>query len=165
MNFHGLQSWQRPSNYIGPSWDGWMIFLTRTRDSGLLTNHNFATALKKLEALPKVKGIGKTTVQVVRDNHWAVGWIEWIAIHPRNKAATALAEQLAKKMDDYPILDETGYGEAEHAAVCETWEQMSLKERASTLKKHNPEVSLFAIRHPFIPQNADYTYDSLRSEL
>lgn len=164
MDFN-LKTWTYPSNYFGPRWDGWQIFLTRTRDSELLTNHNFETALAKLKALPKVKGIGKTTVRVVRDSHWACGWVEWIAIHPRNKAAIALAEQLVTKLNHYPILDEIGYGTKEHEAVCETWEQMSLRERVSTLKRHNPEVSIFAARHPFIPQSADYTYDSLRSEL
>jgi len=164
MDFN-LRNWTYPSSYFGPSWDGWKVFLTRTRDSGLLTNHNFETALARLKALPKVKGVGKDNVRVVRDSHWACGWVEWIAIHPRNKAAIDLAEQLCQKLNGYPILDESRYGDKEHEAVCETWEQMSLKERASTLKKHNPEVSLFAIRHPFIPQSADYTYDSLRSEL
>lgn len=164
MDF-SLQSWKRPSNYIGPSWDGWLIFLTRTRDSGLLTNHNFDTALAALKALPKVVGIGKRTVQVVRDSHWACGWVEWIAIHPRNKAAIARAEQLTRKLNDYPILDEMGYENKEHEEVCATWEDMSVRERLFTLKRHNPEVSIFAARHPFIPQSADRTYDSLRSDL
>lgn len=106
--------WTHPSNYIGQTWEGWLVFIGRNRDSDLLTNHNFETALERLEEVNADHPTEDTrTVLSVRENHWAVGWVEWIAIYPSNTRAVALANEIAAKLDAYPILDEDRYSEKE----------------------------------------------------
>lgn len=150
--------WVRPSNYIGATWEGWLVFLGRNRDSDLLTNHNFETALAALEACEATQHSQETedagTVLKVSENHWAVGWVEWIAIHPSNEAAVKLAEDLATRLDSYPILDEDCFSEKEHDAASEVWDNLSIRERIDLIKRYGRgSVSILAARHDWIPQD------------
>lgn len=61
------------------------------------------------------------SVQTVRESHWAVGWVEWIAIHESNKLAIAEAEAMQEEMEGYPVLDETHWSEMEFAEYLEAW--------------------------------------------
>ena len=151
--------WVRPSNYIGATWDGWLMFLGRNRDSDLLTNHNFDTALKALCALNSRLPEGsddnsEMTVTTVREGHWACGWVEWIAIHPSNEAAVRLAEDLAAQLDSYPVLNEDRFSEKEHEEAQDNWCQLSMKERIDLIKRYGyGKISILAARHDWIPQN------------
>lgn len=146
-----LKLWKHPSNYIGATWEGWLVFLGRNRDSDLLTNHNFETARDLLQALDR-EGVKGTLV--VSENHWACGWVEWIAIHPSNAAAVALAESLANDLGQYPILDEDKFSEKEHEEAQKAWSECSLSERLQLIKRYGqPPVSILAARHDWIPQD------------
>jgi hypothetical protein len=81
-----LKKWTLPPSYVGAVWPEYYVFLGRTRDSDCLTESNFACGLE---------GIGgeTDTVIVVSENHWACGWVEWIAIHESDEAALRLADQ------------------------------------------------------------------------
>jgi len=160
-NHYSPKPYEKPSNYIGKTWEGWVCFLGRTRDSELLTNHNFETALERLLALPQHIVEGELSVMAVKESHWACGWVEYIIIHPSNRAAVKLADELAKKLDDYPILDESGYSDKECEATCEMWANMSLRERIEACKK--TDTSIFAARHDCIPQDADHLYEKIQS--
>ena len=145
--------WVRPSNYIGQTWDGWLVFLGRNRDSGLLTDHNFETARDLLSALDCDHPTEDTrTVLTVSENHWACGWVEWIAIHPSNKAAVDLAEDLARNLDQYPILDEDKFSEREYDAACEAWRSLSVRDRYELIKRVG-NCSVFAARHNSPPDD------------
>ena len=58
----------------------------RARDSDCLKQSNFAVMLREL-------GGESETVIVVRESHWAVGWVEWIAIHELDAAALQIADE------------------------------------------------------------------------
>ena len=130
-NRYAPSPWVHPSSYFGATWDGWLVFLCRNRDSDLLTNHNFETALAALRALNTdlPEGAHKyadSSVCAVRESHWAVGWVEWIAIHPSNVAAVAMANEIAGKLDAYPVLDEDRFSERETASAYESWDRWSV---------------------------------------
>ena len=162
-----LPMWTLPHCYAGTKWDGWVVFLTRNRDSGLLENCNFDAAMRALaplrEGVPEVDGF--STIEAVRESHWACGWVEWIAIHPSNTKALALAEMFDAKLEDYPVLDEDAFGEAELDAAHNLWRTMSLRERLDLLGKYAPGAPFLVARHDDTPYDADGLYDRLFEQL
>lgn len=101
-----LKRWQLPAYYFGEVWPEYYVFLGRNRDSDNLDNSNFDCALKQL-------GGESDTVIVVIENHWAVGWVQWIAIHESDESSLMLADDIADKLGDYPVLDADDYSERE----------------------------------------------------
>lgn len=106
-----LKRWQLPPYYMGAEWPEYYVFLGRHRDSDNLDNSNFDCALDQL-------GGESETVQVVHESHWAVGWVEWIAIHESDDKALMLADDIKAKLEDYPVYDEDDYSRRE-------WEDFS----------------------------------------
>ena len=110
-----LARWTRPDSYFGASWpDYFGSGCGQHRDSDALARSNFACMLRDL-------GGESETVLVVRENHWAVGWVEWIAIHESDATALAIAERNMARIEDYPVLDESHYSETEQTEADETW--------------------------------------------
>lgn len=101
-----LKRWELPAYYFGEHWDDYYVFLGHHRDSDNLDNSNFDCALKTL-------GGESETVIVVTENHWAVGWIQWIAIHESDEVALRSADEMKERLADYPILDEGDYSNRE----------------------------------------------------
>lgn len=161
-NSYMPRPWIRPNCYVGQTWEGWLIFLGRSRDSDLLTNHNFETALARLDEVDADHPTEDTrTVLAVRENHWAVGWVEWIAIHPSNTRAVALANEIADDLDNYPILDEDRYSEKEWESAGESWASLSVRDRYELIKRSG-NCSVFAARHAYMPDD-DRVQEILRS--
>jgi hypothetical protein len=61
------------------------------------------------------------TVIVVRESHWAVGWVEWIAIHDDDKPALRIADELVAALSDYPVIDEDHWSELEQEDAQQVW--------------------------------------------
>jgi len=146
-----MELWTRPDHYAGASWDDYYVFLGRNRDSQLLEVSNFECALAEL-------GGESETVIVVREGHWAVGWIEWIAIHNSDTEAVAIAEALAAALADYPVLNEDDYLAQQFDQTCEIWEKMSVRERARLLREAGE--CIFSARRDSLPDSS-YIYDRL----
>ncbi len=110
-----MEKWTRPDSYAGADWPDYYMFMGQHRDSDTLTRSNFTCALKALggEDLPQVI--------VVRESHWAVGWVEWIAIHEKAITAIKTAEDIETALEDYPIVNEDHWSEVEQAEACEVW--------------------------------------------
>lgn len=51
--------------------------------------------------------------EVHRFGHWAVGWIEEVAVRPGSRCAE-VATDLRKRLENYPILDEHHLSDLEH---------------------------------------------------
>lgn len=150
-----LRLWTHPQNYIGEVWPGYYVFLGQHRDSDCLERSNFTCALEAI-------GGETETVHVIRERHWAVGWIEWIAIHQDDTAALQKADDIARKLQDYPVVNEDHWSELEHEEVCDFWASLSVRERASYCKEAG--LSIFAARHDYPPQDdSGSLYDRLRS--
>lgn len=138
-----LQKWAMPAHYSGEVWPEYYVFLSQHRDSDSLTRSNFDCALKAI-------GGESETVQVVRERHWAVGWVEWIAIHQDDSLALSLASGIANRLDDYPVVNENHWSELEYQEACDYWASMSVRERARTAADCG--VSVFSARRGYPPE-------------
>lgn len=157
MEYKSIERWTRPSNFV--AWDDdWQyskaafVFLSRTRDSDILTESNFDCGLN-------VIGGESDTIKIVRESHWACGWIEWIAIHESDEKALSEADEILCALSDYPILDESDFSEREWNAAQEYWAELPLSERVDLCRKAG--LTIFAARHDYIPQGDNgYIYES-----
>jgi len=124
-----LTLWERPNNYAGAQWPDYYRFLSRHRDSDALTRANFDAGLKaiggeknhaELEDASDPGG-ALSLVKVVRENHWAVGWVEWIAIHESAVEQLEIADKILGRLEGYPVVDENLFSEYETDEANEVW--------------------------------------------
>ena len=103
--------------------DQWAVIYTHHRDSGLLDQSNAAVIAIALE--PFTEGDDPDVV-FESHSHWAVGHIDGFSVRVfKNGKVTEAFEryhELAERMDDYPILDESDYSEREYEATLENIE-------------------------------------------
>lgn len=137
-----LELWTMPSNYGGHVWPCYYVFLGKHRDSDALTRSNFECALKAI-------GGESETVEVVREGHWAVGWVEWIAIHQDDEKALRIADEVMCSIAEYPALNDEHLSDLEFDEACEYWERMSVSERLYYCKRAG--VSIFSARREHLP--------------
>jgi hypothetical protein len=102
MNSGGLDSY---SNYIGEDLNEAVLVVSRSRDSDIMSESNFETALDML-------GGESETVQVERFGHWACGWVESVTVDPTDLKALRVAFDIKTSLADYPVLDEGHYFES-----------------------------------------------------
>lgn len=85
--------------------------------------------------LKALGGENGDTVRVIREGHWAVGWVEWIAIDQEDGKALAIADELVAGLKDYPVIDEAAYSELEFNEMLELWGGMDKRERACEIMR------------------------------
>jgi hypothetical protein len=125
-----LKRWTYPDNYAGKHWDGYYSAgFGQHRDSDCLARSNFRVALKALEAVSE-------RIRRVRESHWAVGWVEWIAIPADDFAALKAADEMCAAVDSYPVLSDQDHSELEQEEADRFWrESFSPKERLAYIRK------------------------------
>jgi len=135
---HTVRPWSHPDCYFGQTWEGWhSAGFGQSRDSDTLEASNFQTAYDELK---KLAGDfeDESTVTIVRESHWAVGWIEWIAIHSTNTAALDAARQLCERANNYPVLDESDWSRREYEECEQVWRECyDPSERIKYLRTHS----------------------------
>ena len=99
-----MKKWERADNYIGETYFDYYVLLSHHRDSGLVEESNFWSALKVLNG-------ESDTVKIIRAKHWLCGWIEMILIHESDKDSIDKGNEIEKALENYPILDEDIFGE------------------------------------------------------
>lgn len=163
LNLRAIRPWRRPSDWAGKSWCGWFVGLGQNRDSDTLTRSNFEVFLKALRELPEIyvddsendeDWVKTDSVFVVRESHWAVGWIEWIAIHPSNEAALKLADEMMCSLEDYPVLDEEHWSKLESEEINDYWARESLCGRIRICA--DCDESAFAARRDYPTEKVFY---------
>jgi hypothetical protein len=83
-----LKRWTMPPNYFGAVWPAYFSSgVGQSRDSDALERSNFTCMLKAL-------GGETETVIVVRETHYLIGWVEWIAIHESDDKALKIADDI-----------------------------------------------------------------------
>lgn len=141
-----LTRWTRPNSYFGAEWpEYYRAGVGQSRDSSALERANFDAMLKALGG--ETNSIAESNdedmlcfVRVVRENHWAVGWVEWIAIHESAMAQLEIADRIKGELEDYPVIDEGLWSEYEQADADETWRNcFRPKERIEYIRKHRPQ--------------------------
>lgn len=126
-----LERWTMPKYYFGAEWpEYYSAGVGRSRDSDCGEESNFDAMLQGL-------GGESETVQVVRESHWAVGWVEWIAIHESDEQALRAADAMKASLEDYPILDEEDHSRREWEECERVWSDCySASERLRYLRKN-----------------------------
>jgi hypothetical protein len=109
-----LRRWERPDNYIGPNFPEYFVGLGRSRDSDTLENCNFDVLLERLG------GEDDDAVLVVRDSHWAVGWVEQILVHQDFPEKLGILAKALADLENYPVLDDDAFSQAEMDEADET---------------------------------------------
>lgn len=133
-----LKRWTMPDDYYGASWPNHFgAPVGQSRDSSALERSNFECCLKAL-------GGESAVVTVVREGHWAVGWIEWIAIEddgsPESEAALREADSIAEGLSDYPVINDEHFSQTEMEEANETWANCySPSERIAYIRKHRDQ--------------------------
>lgn len=112
-----LNEWTMPDSYFGATWEGYYVFLGQNRDSDCVERSNFRAALKAIGGESEHEG----GVQVVREGHWACGWIEWIAIPFGPSKALVAACEIMEGLEAYPVVDEDDWSELETEDADEVW--------------------------------------------
>ena len=143
-NFKALKRWTLPDSYSGAEWAEYFVFLGQHRDSDALSRSNFECGLDAL-------GGESETVIVVRERHWAVGWIEWIAIHESDDGALEIAEEIMCGLSDYPVLNETHFYDLERTEAEQYWEDMSVRDRMDYCAR--ADISIFSARRSYLPED------------
>ena len=144
MSDNKLTRWELPPSYCGAYWPDYYVFMGQNRDSDALTRSNFRTALASLGGETGEDDNGIMQCGVVRESHWACGWVEWIAIHVSAVRQVALAQQMLAALDDYPVLDEDDWSDLEYSEAMEYWDGMSLAGKVDFCR--DCDVSIFAAR-------------------
>lgn len=115
-----LKRWAMPNSYFGEVWPAYYSSgVGQSRDSDCLEESNFAVMLQAL-------GGESETVIVVRESHWAVGWVEWIAIHQDDEKALQIADEQKERLQDYPVLSEDDFSERETNRADDVWKNCYL---------------------------------------
>lgn len=129
-----LKRWTKPDHYFGASWPEYFSAgVGQSRDSDCLEESNFAVMLEKL-------GGESETVTVVRESHWAVGWVEWIAIHETDDRALRIADEQVARLENYPVLDEDDFSNREIEAANELWTHcFGTRERIEYIRKYRSQ--------------------------
>lgn len=158
-----IRPWVRPDSWAGKSWYGWFVGLDQNRDSDTITRSNFEVFLKALRELPEIyvddsendeDWAETNSVFVVRESHWAVGWIEWVAIHPSNEAALKLADEMMCSLEDYPVLSDDHLSELESEEINDYWERESMHGRIRICREAGE--SIFAARRDYPTEKVFY---------
>ena len=129
-----LKRWSMPDSYFGAVWPAYYSAgVGQSRDSSCLEQSNFAAMVREL-------GGESDTVQIVRESHWAVGWVEWIAIHQDDEKALAIADEQIERLNDYPVLDESDFSEREHEEAAGIWRYCyNGKQRVEYIRKNRSQ--------------------------
>lgn len=100
--------------------DDWAIIYTHNRDSRLLDLSNASVIGRELEPFTTSDGANPDVVMECH-SHWAVGWVNGFSIRVYKDGQITDAfrkyHEIAERMDDYPILDETDYSNREYEAT------------------------------------------------
>ena len=140
---HTLTKWTKPQHYFGASWDDYYSAgVGQSRDSDALERANFDAMVNRLR---EVDSQGEDSEsggwRIVEESHWAVGWVQWIAIHESATDALAAAEQAQADLADYPVLDDDLFSEYENDDCEATWDYMPASDRIEYLRDHGAPVS------------------------
>ena len=100
-----LTKWTRASNYMGEEWNEYYVFLSQTRDSDCLERSNFTCGLDEIGG-ELTADDDTPLVCIVRNGHWACGWLEFIAIHQSADNQLEIADKLAERLANYPVVNE-----------------------------------------------------------
>ncbi len=117
-----------PKNYVGADTSESIGVLTRGRDSDILVESNFETALEMLGGEKEGK------VEIIRIGHWACGWIEYLAVYKTYFPGIKIAMQIQASLENYAVLDENDYYERQREAMEDTFKSYAPEFKENAVK-------------------------------
>lgn len=129
-------------NYMGGDYSDYFVApCSRTRDTAdeALTKSNWEAQKKELAEIAEESEV---TWRVGEFSHWACGWYEIVLIHESATACLKLADELAKRKDAYPVLDESRYSEIQEEQCEEAFNDWGRKEVVSEILKQYEDIDL-----------------------
>lgn len=121
------RAWKRASNYIGPNHDGWIVGLSTHRDADLCSESNFDVLLERLGGESK-------HVQVIRNGHWGVGWVETIHVSERSEKHLEILRGALNSLEDYGLLNEDDFCEREREQLENDFDIYKSEFRSNAIK-------------------------------
>lgn len=118
--------------------EGWGFLLSRTPNADTVTESNWRIALAEL-------GGESDDVEITRQGHWLVGWIEYIGVREGTEKYD-LAVELRNSLADYPLLDDEDHSELELEEATRFWESWRTVDRIRYIRNNRFQfdVSSFA---------------------
>ena len=96
----------------------WLVApCSTTRDSESLSRANWQSMLAMLAEVDPDENDHETH----HFGHWGPGWFEIVLVRPDSRAAGAM-EECARKLDDYPVIDDDVLSAVEHDDENESWQ-------------------------------------------
>ena len=138
-----------PAGLCLPDRQNWLVApVSRTRDSGPLTESNFSCFLEE-------RGGEGESVEVHRFGHWGPGWFEIVLIDPDAADVMKRAMKMEGTLSNYPVLDEEDFSRREWEGAEEAWKRLNMRDRILAMAKG--KGSIFAARRNEMPDEAlDY---------
>jgi hypothetical protein len=127
-------------DYMSRAWDwledweeggaNWTVWYTSNRDSTLMDQSNEEAIKKMMQPF-----IDDGSAQLIRDSHWAVGYVDGYAVRVYDKMGdiTPAFQQVAEikeSLSSYPVLDEEDYLQKEYDATIENIKEVMRSVRA-----------------------------------
>lgn len=153
MKYKNIKLWEHPENYAGETFYDYYVGPGQCRDSDVLAQSNFACALEQLGGESK-------TVLVSHCGHWAVGWVEQILVHKKDKKACKKLDEIMGALAEYPVLDESDHLEREHE-YCLDYAEDAADDLVEALREHYAipkKVSRRALRAIAVELNMERRY-------
>lgn len=139
--------WQdnRPSDYAGMQWDGYIPFMFSHGQSHSIEKHNYETAKECLKKwFTEESPVNETNrddcvyfLEEAKNNHWACGYLNYLLLSQNAPEELVIAvARILDTIDDNAILDSDKYSEWEYEAICKLWnEDISERDKTDMLKK------------------------------
>lgn len=149
-------AWFRKSDLTKP--EDWAIIYTHNRDSGLLDQSNAAV----IEAAMKPFTKGEDADVILESHHhWACGHVDGFSIRVFKRGRITKAfrtyHELAERMADYPVLDETDYSNREYEATYENLDLAAWKLKQEFHVPSDWQSSVF----DWLWQNRDHALENI----
>jgi len=136
----------------------WAIIYTSNRDSGLLDQSNAVVIAKTMQ--PFTEGDDPDVV-LESHSHWAVGHVDGfsIRVYKRGRITKAFRvyHELAERMADYPVLDESDYSNREYEATFENLDLAAWKLKRLFSLPNGWQSDVF----DWLWQNRDYALENV----
>ncbi len=87
--------------------EDWLVAHAMTGEDdahNLIQVSNFQVMRSELEQIPQEGELASPYVECF--SHFACGWIDYLLVDPRNAAQVAVAEDMLRQIEDYPLLNE-----------------------------------------------------------
>lgn len=130
----GMSAFDSAANYAGADRSGWVVGISKTRDSDALSRANFDCLLELLGGEQEGK------VEIFGVNHWACGWVDQIQVHKDAEKEIEILLECLNSLDNYPVLSDDKYSEYEMNEANEVWANCyTKKDRIEYMRKHKSQ--------------------------